>query len=242
MSEQSIYRELAKYYDLIYSWKDYKKEADKIKNLISKYKLSPGNVLLEVACGTWKHLKYFKDKFVCMGIDINQGILDVAKKKSPKISFKKADMINFDLNKKFDVITCLFSSIGYVKTYPKLAKTFKNFANHLKPGGIVVIEPWFTKTTYKLGEGKPHMKVYDSKDIKIARLNISKIEWNLSVMDMHYLVAEKGGNVKHFVDKHVMGMFEIENTLELMKKAGLKSKFLKNGIMKDRGLFIWIKL
>ena len=31
MKKQMLYRELAKYYDLIYSWKDYKKEADKIK-------------------------------------------------------------------------------------------------------------------------------------------------------------------------------------------------------------------
>ena len=32
-------------------------------------------------------------------------------------------MIDMDLGKKFDVITCLFSSIGYVKTYSNLEQT-----------------------------------------------------------------------------------------------------------------------
>ncbi len=33
-----MYKKLAKYYDLIYHWKDYEKEAYSIKNLIKKYK------------------------------------------------------------------------------------------------------------------------------------------------------------------------------------------------------------
>ena len=58
-------------------------------------------------------------------------------------------MISLDLNKKFDIITCLFSSIGYVKTYANLEKSITSFAKHLKIGGVVIIEPWFTAETYK---------------------------------------------------------------------------------------------
>jgi hypothetical protein len=42
MKKQLLYRELARYYDLIYSFKDYKKEAVRIKALISNYKESEG--------------------------------------------------------------------------------------------------------------------------------------------------------------------------------------------------------
>ena len=58
---------------------------------------------------------------------------------------------------------------------------------------------------------------------------------------MHYLVAEKNKNVKHFVDRHEVGLFEIGKTLRLMKEAGFKAKFLKSGLMKDRGIYIGIK-
>jgi ubiquinone/menaquinone biosynthesis C-methylase UbiE len=236
MNKQLLYRELAKYYDLIYAFKDYKKEAVRIKTLVSKYKKSEGKELLDVACGTGHHLEYFKDEFSCMGVDISKQILKVAMKNIDGVVFKQADMTELNLGKQFDVITCLFSSIGYVKTYTNLKKTIKSFAKHLKTGGVLFIEPWFTKSTFI--EGYPSMTTYDGRDVKIARLCISKTKGNLSVQDMHYLVAERGKSVTHFVDRHEMGLFEIDKTLAIMKKAGLGAKFLKKGLMKDRGLFV----
>jgi ubiquinone/menaquinone biosynthesis C-methylase UbiE len=239
MEKQLLYRELARYYDLIYSFKDYKKEAVRIKALISKYRESGGKELLDVACGTGHHLEYLKDEFSCIGVDISNEILEVARKNVEGVVFKHADMATLNLGKKFDVITCLFSSIGYLKNYTNLRKTIRNFSMHLKKGGVVLIEPWFTKSTYK--PGGVHMDTYDGKDIKIARLNVSELKGNLSVMDMHYLIAERSKGVKHFVDRHELGLFEVDETLKIMKAAGLQSKFLKHGLMRERGMFVGVK-
>ena len=38
-----MYKDLAKYYDKIYYWKDYEDESVKIHGLIKKYKRSAGN-------------------------------------------------------------------------------------------------------------------------------------------------------------------------------------------------------
>jgi hypothetical protein len=40
---------------------------------------------------------------------------------------------------------------------------------------------------------------------------------------------------------HELGFFEIYKTLAIMKKAGFQTKFLKKGLMKDRGLFVGVK-
>lgn len=238
MKEQVLYGELAKYYDLIYSFKDYRKEALRIKALILKYKKSDGNELLDVACGTGHHLKYLKDEFSCTGVDISSEILEVAKESVENVTFRKADMIRMNLGKEFDIITCLFSSIGYVRTYSNLERTIRNFARHLKKCGVVLMEPWFTKSTYIAGS--PHMTTHDGKDIKIARLNVSELKGNVSVMDMHYLVAEKDKGVKHFVDRHELGLFETDETLRIMKAAGLQPRFLKHGLMRERGMFVGV--
>ena len=63
MADQLLFKNFGKHYDLIYSSKNYKQEANKIKKLISKYKKSSGKELLEVACGTGRYLKYFKKGF-----------------------------------------------------------------------------------------------------------------------------------------------------------------------------------
>lgn len=235
-----MYKDLAKYYDYIFSWKDYKNEAGKIKKLILKYKRSKGNSLLEVGCGTGRHLEHFKKDFSCTGIDLNEDMLTVARKRLHGVRFLRGNMINFRMKRKFDVITCLFSSIGYVKTYKNLESTLNNFSRHLKQGGVVIIEPWFTKAKYRAGS--PHLNVYEGKDIKIARASVSKSKNDISIMDMHYLIIEKGMGVKHYISHEELGMFETSKTLRLMKSVGLDAKFIRNvELMKDRGLYIGVK-
>jgi len=238
MKQPLIYEDLAKYYDLVYGKKDYRKEAKQVIKLIKKHKQSDGNDLLEVACGTGKHVQYLKSKFECTGTDINKGMLKVARKRISGVVFKKGNMINFRLGKKFDAITCLFSSIGYVKTYANLRKTIRNFYQHLKKGGVVIIEPWFTKKQFT--HGYVSMATYNRPEIKIARVDFSSVKGNVSIMDMHYLVAEKNKGVRHFTEQHQMGLFEVGKTLAIMKKAGFKSEFLEPGPI-GRGIYIGVK-
>ena len=240
MGKQAIYRDLAKYYDLIYSWKDYEKEAFVLKQFFSEHKKSDGTRLLDVACGTGHHIKFLKDEYSCTGMDISEEILEIARRNVEDVEFIQADMTSFDLERKFDVITCLFSSIGYVRTYENLRKTIRNFAGHLVEGGAAFIEPWFTKDVYDVG--RPSMTIYDGDDVKIARLNTSDIQDDLSIMDMHYLVAERDKGVRHYVDRHELGLFEVDETLKMMEESGLESQFISEGLMSGRGLYIGIKV
>ena len=168
-------------------------------------------------------------------------MLNIARKKFPDIKFIKGNMINFEIDERYDVITCLFSSIGYVKTYENLRRTLINFSKHLKTGGVVLIEPWFTKASYKVGA--PHLTVYQNKDTKIARVSVSKAKAGVSIMEMHYLIAERDKKVKHFVSIEELGMFETQRTLKLMKDAGFKARFMKRkSFDRGRGLFVGVKL
>ena len=54
--QELLFTKLAKYYDFIYGFKNYEEEAQEIKSLIEKLKTSKGNSLLDVACGTGKHI------------------------------------------------------------------------------------------------------------------------------------------------------------------------------------------
>jgi len=239
MKKQMLYKELAKYYDLVYSKKDYKKEAGSLRKLIKKYKRSKGNKLLEFACGTGGHIQYLLKYFNYTGVDLNEEMLKIAKEKVPGAVFKKGNMITAKLNTKFDVILCLFSSIGYVKTYPNLKKTLKNFYDHLNPGGIVIFEPWFMKKSFF--PGSPHMDVYNGADIKIARGSTSKVKGNLSTLYMCYLVVERNKEIRYVSEKHELGLFEPNKTLKIMKEIGFKPQRLKGTSSFQRSAYIGIK-
>ncbi len=49
-----------KYYDLIYRFKDYKSESEKIKKIINNLHPSAKSVL-DIGCATGEHLKYLAD-------------------------------------------------------------------------------------------------------------------------------------------------------------------------------------
>lgn len=234
-----LYNDLAKYYEIVYAPKKYKKESQKIKKLIEKFKKSNGCNLLDVACGTGKHISFFKKYFHCMGVDISEKMLEIARRNVPDVEFKKVNMVDMRLEKKFDILTCLFSSIGLVKTYENLRKTWKNFANHLEEGGVAIVEPWFFRPMH-------HQKYHfcPNEDIQIAKLIRYRTENNLAILDYHYLISEKGKKVRHYVDHTEFGIFDADITLQIMESSGFEAHQLSDKdtcIYDDQTFYIGIK-
>jgi SAM-dependent methyltransferase len=60
-----------------------------------------------------------------------------------KVLFERQDMRALDVSgKPFDVVICLFDSIGYVETNEALAKVARGVHGHLRPGGLFIFEFW----------------------------------------------------------------------------------------------------
>jgi ubiquinone/menaquinone biosynthesis C-methylase UbiE len=241
MDELHAYRRLAKYYDVIYSFKEYRKDSTQIMRLISKYGRNKGKTLLDVGCGTGQHIKYFKQKYSCVGTDLNKEMLDIARKNVKGVEFKQRDMRNLNLDKRYDAITCLFSAIGYIKTPAQLKKTLAGFYNHLNPGGVCIIDAWFDKSHWKVGS--VHMRVYDYKDLKIARVGYSSKRGNMSVLDEHYIIAEKNKGVTYVADKSELRLTERKEFLQLLKAVGFKPILLKEAaiVAAERDRYVGMK-
>ena len=52
-------------------------------------------------------------------------------------------MSDFHLSQRYDAVLCLFSSIGYLQTLDRVGLALACFREHLAPGGVIVIEPWY---------------------------------------------------------------------------------------------------
>ena len=71
----------ARIYDAVYSFKDYRAEAERVHELIQER--SPGaSSLLDVACGTGKHLEQFRRWYPDVaGVDLDEGLVEVARER-----------------------------------------------------------------------------------------------------------------------------------------------------------------
>ncbi|HET7405494.1 MAG TPA: class I SAM-dependent methyltransferase [Candidatus Bathyarchaeia archaeon] len=232
-----MYEKSGAYYDAIYSFKDYKKESEKLVKIINKHKTSNGTTLLDVACGTGNHITFLKPHYRVEGLDISPALLRQARAKHRDVAFHKGDMCTFKLGKTFDIVTCLFSAIGHVKSKEKMRKAVANMAQHLKPGGILIVEPWFSPAQWAVGHISANF--VDKPDLKIARLSKSERRGNLSVNRMHHLVASPIG-VDYFVERLELGLFTSQQYLGAFQKVDLETIFDPIGLT-GRGLYIGVK-
>ncbi len=232
-----MFSKSAQYYDEIYTavGKDYAAEAAKTRAIIKMYKQTKGKALLDVACGTGMHAGYLSKYYRVEGLDLDAKLLSVAKKKHPQIPFHQGDMTSFDLGHQFDAVVCLFSSIGYVKTKPRLQKAIRAMARHVLPGGVLIVEPWFSAKQWHLGRAS--MVQVSKPDLKIARMSYSRQRGKkLSLIEFQYLIGTPQG-IEHRVEIHELGLFTHQEYMEAFKAAGLTVTHDPEGL-DGRGLYI----
>jgi SAM-dependent methyltransferase len=229
-----MFSKTARYYDKVYSFKDYESEADRLTAIIEENLCSDGRRLLDVACGTGGHIAYLKQRFQVEGLDISTEFIEIARREHPEVAFHQGDMVDFDLADRFDVVTCLFSSIGYVRTLQNLTQAAACMTRHVRHGGLLIIEPWFTPKTWHAPS--VHASLVDEPDLKIARVNTSFVDGRLSYFDLHYLIGTLEGT-EHFVERHELGLFETEEVHGALIEAGLDVTYDAEGLT-GRGLFI----
>lgn len=70
----------AAYYDALYQFKDYSQAVQMMHRLIQEVR--PGsNSLLDVGCGTGKHIEHLKEHYTVEGLDLNKELLDIARER-----------------------------------------------------------------------------------------------------------------------------------------------------------------
>ena len=233
-----MFSKSAQYYDEIYASidKDYAAETRIAHKVIQKHKETNGKTLLDVACGTGFHASLFSKYYQVEGLDLDPQMLKVAKKKHPQIRFHQGDMTDFDLKRQCDVVVCLFSSIGYVKTKARLRKAVRNMAKHLLPGGVLLIEPWFTPEQWH--PGRSSMTQVDKPDLKIVRMSYSGQKGKISTIEFQYLIGTAKG-IEHSFENHELGLFTHKDYMDALIAAKLNVARDPEGF--GRGLYIGTK-
>lgn len=226
-----MYTKSSAYYDRYYSFKDWDCESNRFVTLIKE--LAPNaSTVLELACGTGQFLKRFSEYFRVEGVDINEEFVNVARQRVPSAVVHVARMEDFSLNRKYDVVACLFSSIAYAKNREGLNKTLFSVSQHLSSNGVVLIEPWFTPEEFWVGHTK--LNVIDDNDLKIVCIYVQERAGMVALLDMNFLVADQG-KVHHFSETHELGLFSQEDFRIAFHRAGLTADFRREG---KHGLFV----
>jgi ubiquinone/menaquinone biosynthesis C-methylase UbiE len=220
-TESPVYGRFAEIYDEAYHFVDYQRSAAWVRDMIRRYHSRAGS-LLEVACGTGRYLELLAGDFTVEGLDLSPEMLRRAHARLPAVPLHRGDMANFSLGRRYDVVCCLFRSIAYLGTAERLHAAVATMARHLAPGGLLLIEPFFTPETYWVN--RVTLNEYKRDDLAIAWMYVSERTTDGARLRTHTLVGTPAG-VEHFVEVHDLGLFRREDFVAAFQAAGLALEY-----------------
>jgi SAM-dependent methyltransferase len=216
-----LYHDLSWMWEILVSEEEYIPETEFVKKMIKLYQRSAGNELLDVGCGGGHHDLFLKKDFKVTGIDINENMLEFARRRNPELEYQSADMRTFQLNRKFDAVIAM-DMIMYNLTYSDLEKTLTNFSGHLKPGGVMIFYLDDLKDNFE--QNGTRLKKHHKGDLEAVLVenhydpDPSDTEFESYLI---FLIREKG-KFRMEVDLHRMGLFELNIILEMLKGLNLQ--------------------
>lgn len=227
-----MYGRSAPLYDAMHPTQDYVSAVAGLRRLVSDRR--PGaRTLLDIGCGTGRHLELLTEFDELAGVDLNAELLEQARTRCPHADLHHADMRTFDLGRRFDVVVCLFSVIGYVADHGELMATIGRLRDHTAPGGLVVVEPWLFPERYRVGAITAHS--VEVPGGRLAWMYAAAIEDGRSVFDIHHLLGADSG-VEYFVERHSLALFTKQEYVEAFRANGLEVDYDEHGFF-GYGLF-----
>ena len=188
--------------------------------------------LLDLGCGTGKHLRLLEPKYNVTGLDKSGEMLKIARQDNQNVRFINGDAHNFSLfpKRSFDVITCYFFTIYYFKD---LNKVIKNVYDWLKPGGKFAVHIVNKDKFDPLLDLASPFPAFSLQKYSPERVTSSKIHFNNFLYTGNFV---KDVNYYRFVEvfkhkhksmirkqEHRLFMFKVDTFLKLMKDRGFKN-------------------
>ncbi len=110
--------------------------------------------ILDIACGNGRFVDFlqqnFNLNFSYLGLDSSGELLEIARKKYPKVKFELVDLVEkllknekqiIDIQKKFDLIV-VFGLTHHLASTKLKELLFKNLKMSLSDGGLIIVSNW----------------------------------------------------------------------------------------------------
>lgn len=215
----------SEYYSLMYADKDYKKECEYVNGLIKS--ISPNaKQVLDLGCGTGNYTRLLNvSGYDVQGLDLSAEMLEIAKQKNADrhhIQYHHADIRDFKLVDRFDVITALFHVMSYLQNKDDIIATLSNIKAHLKPNGLFVFDFWYAPAVLN---DLPSVRIKRVNDgmINITRISEPTLDVENNRVDINFDIFIEDINTQAIAkktEKHIMRYY-FDSELEFMcQQAG----------------------
>ena len=236
------FQRIARFYDAVYEAKgrDPQAEVAYLARHWAKDGRTPDNrSILDAGCGTGAHLGALGTHGLVEGLDLSIDMITVARRLYPAVRLHMGDLKAFQLNRRFDVVSCLFGSAGYLPTRPALRRAISSMGMHVAPGGVLLIEPPILADT--IGAPRTQQIETEFQGGVLRREATTRIDGAVLEIDFDWCFepgdASPGETVR---ERHRLLLLSSKDWIADMKRAlpkGTRVEFDPEGPI-GRGLFV----
>lgn len=96
---------------------------------------------LDLACGTGVLCESMqKNGMQAAGMDYSEGMIEIARKRTPHIPYEVADMVQYRPDQQFDLVTCTGDALNHIIDLKDVKQIFENVYGYLKEGGYFIFD------------------------------------------------------------------------------------------------------
>lgn len=203
------------YYHTLYKDRDYEEAEQFMENLTQKLGLTPGDKILDLACGRGRHsIKLHKLGFRVTGVDLSPKSIQHAKQfETAGLEFIVHDMCE-PLDRKFAAVFNLFTSFGYFEQEADNLRTIKAIKKELEPNGYGVID--FLNVPYSIANLVPK----ETKTVNGIEFNIQR-EYKNKYIYKHIAFTD---NQNYNYTERVSAL-TLEDFKRMFNEVGVKLKY-----------------
>ena len=225
---EQVFEAYAQFYDDFYREKDYAKEVDFVLALVKKAGRQTPVSVLDIGCGTAKHLIPFVKKGIqATGFDLSPMMVAGAKKNFERenlsVAVQVGDARSYRDGKTYDLVVSMFAVLGYLNTNDDFMKGLATARAHMGPHSSFVFDLWFGPAVL---HQKPETRVQEfmsggHKTIRIVRPHINIEEQNVSI-DYDIMKLDDKRILEEAHERHTMRYFFLQELRLFLKNAGLE--------------------
>ncbi len=221
-------------YDRLMEDVDYIEWANYIEKIMIQENKKPHKIL-ELACGTGNITIQLANKgYDVIGLDISQDMLMVAKDKSLRnnknILFIEQDMIELELDEKFDCVLSMCDGINYIVDEDDLAQVFKNVYDALEDEGIFIFD---ISSHYKIKNILGNNIFGENlEDVCYLWQNYFDEDSNIIEMELTFFIQE-GKYYKKEEEYHAQRAYEVDEIIHILNEQHFKDIKVYDGFNFD---------
>lgn len=212
--------------DLIYDANIYDGMNTHIDDLLFYKRWLPKNksvCILELCCGTGRlTIPIAQEGYDISGVDYTASMLEQAKVKAAgaglEIEFIEADIRILDLKKKYDLVFIPFNSIHHLYQNEDLFKALRVVKNHLKAGGIFLLDCFNPNIQYIVEHEKEPIEIAeyttkDGREVLIKQMMRYESKTQINRIEWHYFINGEFDSVQN-LDMRLFFPQELDSYLE----------------------------